>query len=244
MSKGTISLANLLGQARPPLSGTVDQLSRLAPNLDNDKDRLDAALQKAPRNYRKLVRLGVFGATIPYFLCEITIRGTDLSGKTVLAPWFRSDAQRCEEPEPEDLMLKYRGTGLIKAGFIGAVLIVLIILVGLSPDRIVSLATDVRYQALFSEAGGLATGNAVTVSGIKVGTVSDVSLHNGDALVTFTMKGSVPLGNGHQRTHSHRHPAGRTRADPGVGRQRNDASVGCHPDVPHLLAVLADAGGQ
>ena len=28
-------------------------------------------------------------------------------------------------------MLKYRGTGLIKAGFIGAVLIVLLILVGL-----------------------------------------------------------------------------------------------------------------
>lgn len=91
-------------------------------------------------------------------------------------------------------MLKYGGTGLVKAGFIGAVLVVLIILVGLSPDRIVSLVSDVRYQALFSEAGGLATGNAVTVSGIKVGTVSDVSLRNGDALVTFTMKGSVPLG--------------------------------------------------
>src|SRR6201998_233054 len=91
-------------------------------------------------------------------------------------------------------MLKFSGSGLFKAGFIGTVLIVLLILVGLSPDRIVSLATAVRYQALFSEAGGLATGNAVTVSGIKVGTVSDVSLRNGDALVTFTMKGSVPLG--------------------------------------------------
>src|ERR1700737_3574914 len=91
-------------------------------------------------------------------------------------------------------MLKYRGTGLIKAGFIGAVLIVLIILVGLSPDRIVSLATAVRYQGLFSEAGGVGGGNAGAVSGIKVGTVSDVSLRNGDALVTFTMKGNVPLG--------------------------------------------------
>jgi phospholipid/cholesterol/gamma-HCH transport system substrate-binding protein len=102
LSSGTVTLADLLGKARRPLSATVDQLTRLAPNLDNDKDRLDAALQKAPRNYRKLVRLGVFGATIPYFLCQITIRGTDLSGKTVIAPWFRSDAQRCEEPEPED----------------------------------------------------------------------------------------------------------------------------------------------
>jgi phospholipid/cholesterol/gamma-HCH transport system substrate-binding protein len=33
------------------------------------------------------------------------------------------------------------------------------------------------------------------VSGIKVGTVSDVGLRDGDALVSFTMKGSVPLGN-------------------------------------------------
>jgi phospholipid/cholesterol/gamma-HCH transport system substrate-binding protein len=102
LSTGTVTVADLLGKARKPLSATVDQLSRLAPNLDEDKDRLDAALQKAPRNYRKLVRLGVFGATIPYFLCQITLRGTDLSGKTVIAPWFRSDAQRCEEPEPEE----------------------------------------------------------------------------------------------------------------------------------------------
>ncbi len=91
-------------------------------------------------------------------------------------------------------MLKYGGSGLIKAGFIGAVLIVLLILVGLSPDRILSLGTAVRYQAVFSEAGGLAVGNDVTVSGIKVGTVSNVALRNGDALVTFTMKGNVPLG--------------------------------------------------
>jgi phospholipid/cholesterol/gamma-HCH transport system substrate-binding protein len=102
LSTGTTTVADLLGKARPPLSGTVDQLSKLAPNLDNDKDRLDAALQKSPRNYRKLVRLGVFGATIPYFLCEIQIRGTDLSGKTVLAPWFRDVSKRCEEPEPDE----------------------------------------------------------------------------------------------------------------------------------------------
>ncbi len=102
LSNGTVTLADLLGKARPPLSGTVEQLRRLAPNLDNDKDRLDAQLQKAPRNYRKLTRLGVFGATIPYFLCQITLRGTDLSGKTVIGPFFTSHAQRCEEPEPDE----------------------------------------------------------------------------------------------------------------------------------------------
>lgn len=91
-------------------------------------------------------------------------------------------------------MLKYRGTGLIRAGFIGVVVVVLVILVGLSPERLVSWATAVRYQALFSEAGGLDVGNDVTVSGIKVGTVSDISLRHGAALVTFSLAGNVPLG--------------------------------------------------
>ncbi|MGA9492628.1 MAG: MCE family protein [Mycobacterium sp.] len=99
LSKGTASLADLLSNARRPLAGTVEQLSRLAPNLEEDKDRIDVALQKAPINYRKLIRLGTMGATIPYYLCGAWLRGTDLQGKTVVAPWFRSDAGRCAEPD-------------------------------------------------------------------------------------------------------------------------------------------------
>jgi phospholipid/cholesterol/gamma-HCH transport system substrate-binding protein len=98
LSTGTASLASLLSNARQPLAGTVEQLSRLAPLLDEDKARLDVALQKAPINYRKLIRLGTMGATIPYYLCGAWLRGTDLQGKTVIAPWFRSDAGRCAEP--------------------------------------------------------------------------------------------------------------------------------------------------
>jgi phospholipid/cholesterol/gamma-HCH transport system substrate-binding protein len=98
LSKGTASLADLLSNARRPLAGTVEQLSRVAPLLDEDKDRIDVALQKAPINYRKLIRLGTMGATIPYYLCGAWLRGTDLQGKTVVAPWFRSDAGRCAEP--------------------------------------------------------------------------------------------------------------------------------------------------
>ncbi|WP_328358856.1 MCE family protein [Mycobacterium sp. NBC_00419] len=91
-------------------------------------------------------------------------------------------------------MLKYRGANLARAGFVGATLIILVILVGLQPEKLLSAATDVRYQALFSEAGGILAGNDVTVSGMKVGTVQDVALDNGDALVTFLVKGKVPLG--------------------------------------------------
>lgn len=85
-------------------------------------------------------------------------------------------------------MNKYRGAHLIRAGFIGTVLLILIIAVGLAPERISAWATAIRYQAQFVEAGGLAVGNDVVVSGIRIGRVDGVALDEdtGDALVTFT----------------------------------------------------------
>src|ERR1700754_2138861 len=91
-------------------------------------------------------------------------------------------------------MLRYRGYHLIRAGFIGIVLIILVIAIGLQPERLVQWATSLRYQALFSEAGGIAVRNDVTVSGIKVGSISSVKLDNGDALVGFTIDGRYALG--------------------------------------------------
>jgi phospholipid/cholesterol/gamma-HCH transport system substrate-binding protein len=91
-------------------------------------------------------------------------------------------------------MLKYRGAHLIRAGFIGFVLVVLVIIVGLHPQQLLSMATSIRYQALFTEAGGLTSGNDVRVSGVKMGTVSDVTLSHGKALVTFTLDAKVRLG--------------------------------------------------
>ncbi|MFI5511535.1 MCE family protein [Mycobacterium sp. NPDC051804] len=91
-------------------------------------------------------------------------------------------------------MNKYRGTRLIRAGFIGVVLIILIIAVGLQPERLVTWATSVRYQAVFTEAGGLIAGNEVRIAGFTVGSVSNVSLDRGRALVTFTVDSGVSLG--------------------------------------------------
>lgn len=82
----------------------------------------------------------------------------------------------------------------MRAGFIGVVLIILVITVGLQPERLITWATSLRYEALFTEAGGLVSGNDVTVSGIKVGSVSSVELVNGDALVGFTIDGKYALG--------------------------------------------------
>jgi phospholipid/cholesterol/gamma-HCH transport system substrate-binding protein len=91
-------------------------------------------------------------------------------------------------------MLKYRGSHLVRSGFLGIALILLIVAVGLNPQRLISLATDVPYQALFTEAGGLVVGNDVVVSGLKVGSIDDVSLHKGKAVVTFKVASTVRLG--------------------------------------------------
>ncbi|BBY80472.1 MCE family protein [Mycolicibacterium pulveris] len=91
-------------------------------------------------------------------------------------------------------MLKYRGANLKRAGFIGVVLMVLVVAVGLQPERLLSWATAIRYHAEFAEAGGLSPGNEVKVSGVKVGTVTDVALGRNGAVVTFVVKDTVRLG--------------------------------------------------
>ncbi|WP_396927791.1 MCE family protein [Mycolicibacterium sp.] len=98
LDRGTASLADLLSDARQPLAGAVNQVARLAPLLDQDKERLDIALQKAPLNYKKLVRLGAYGSFINYYLCGLSWRVSDLQGRTAVFPWIKQDIGRCSEP--------------------------------------------------------------------------------------------------------------------------------------------------
>jgi phospholipid/cholesterol/gamma-HCH transport system substrate-binding protein len=98
LDNGTSSLADLLTQARPPLAGTVAELNRLAPNLESGKGYLDGALQRAPGNYRKLARIGAYGSFVQYYICEISIRVTDLQGRASFFPFVKQENGRCAEP--------------------------------------------------------------------------------------------------------------------------------------------------
>lgn len=91
-------------------------------------------------------------------------------------------------------MLKYRDVNLTRTGFLGIVLVLLVVAVGLQPERLISWASGTRYSAEFAEAGGLSAGNDVKVSGVKVGNVSSVALGERGAVVTFTVDHSVRLG--------------------------------------------------
>ncbi len=91
-------------------------------------------------------------------------------------------------------MLKYRGPQLIRAGIMGAILIALVVAVGLQPQLLVNWATTVRYQAVFADAAGLVVGNKVAVSGMDVGSVSDIELGTDGALVTFSADARMQFG--------------------------------------------------
>ena len=97
LNDGTASLADLLGRARPPLGGTIDQVDKLATILHNDQDRLEATLQRLPDIYRKLARVGSYGAFFPYYICAVTFRASDLQGRTVVFPWIKQETGRCRE---------------------------------------------------------------------------------------------------------------------------------------------------
>jgi phospholipid/cholesterol/gamma-HCH transport system substrate-binding protein len=99
LDNGTASIASLLGRARAPLAGTIDQVSRIAPVLDKDKNLIDISLQKLPDDYRKLQRLGAYGAWFPYYLCGLALRVSDLQYRTVEVGITHQVTGRCAEPD-------------------------------------------------------------------------------------------------------------------------------------------------
>lgn len=82
----------------------------------------------------------------------------------------------------------------MRAGFIGVSVILLVVAIGLQPERLINWASAIHYQAVFAEVGGLTAGADVKIAGVEVGTVTAVSLSRGDALVDFTVESGVTVG--------------------------------------------------
>lgn len=79
-------------------------------------------------------------------------------------------------------------------GAVGVVVIIAAVFITLQYKHLPFVNSQQKYSAYFSEAGGLAPGNAVQVSGYQVGSVSSVSLDGPRVLVTFTVDSDVNMG--------------------------------------------------
>ena len=79
-------------------------------------------------------------------------------------------------------------------GAIGLGITFTLMLLALNYDKLPFFNTGKTYSAYFAEAGGLVPGNAVQVSGLRVGQVSSVELDGPRVLVTFHVDSDVRLG--------------------------------------------------
>ncbi|MFE6862182.1 MCE family protein [Nocardia sp. NPDC057668] len=82
-----------------------------------------------------------------------------------------------------------------RVGLIGLVLTVASCLLALQFDRVPLLSGPTqRYGALFEDASGLLVGDDVTAAGVRVGTVTEITVDTGRARVTFTADPRIALG--------------------------------------------------
>jgi phospholipid/cholesterol/gamma-HCH transport system substrate-binding protein len=97
INTGTAELTSLLVDARPPLAGTITQLSRLSTNLDAGKGDIDSVVSRLPDTYRRLVRTGVYGNFFQFYLCNVIIKFTGPDGKPLSITQVNQTAGRCAE---------------------------------------------------------------------------------------------------------------------------------------------------
>ncbi|MEE6176136.1 MCE family protein [Mycobacterium sp. 050134] len=91
-------------------------------------------------------------------------------------------------------MKSFQERNPVVIGAIGLVVVALIPLVAWYYDELPFVSSGRSYSAYFTEAGGLTSGAEVQVSGLKVGSVSSVSLDGPRVLVKFKIDGDVRLG--------------------------------------------------
>ena len=91
-------------------------------------------------------------------------------------------------------MRKFRERNLYAIAAISTVVLVVAALLALNFSKLPLISSQRTYQADLASAVGLDRGNVVTIAGVRVGAVTDLSLHGNVARVTFTVSGGPRLG--------------------------------------------------
>jgi phospholipid/cholesterol/gamma-HCH transport system substrate-binding protein len=82
----------------------------------------------------------------------------------------------------------------LRMGVVGITGTLALMVAAMNYDELPFVNNDKNYSAYFAEAGGLASGDAVRVSGFRVGQVSDIELDGPRVLVKFHVANNVRLG--------------------------------------------------
>ena len=145
-------------------------------------------LQRLPEHYRKLARVGSYGGFIQYYICAVP------SGSAIFRAGPRSSrgSSKRTEGAGKSRCLSTADPTSSEPASSASSWSILVIAVGLAA-RAASCRgrrrCDIRRCSPRRVVSPI--GNDVTLSGIKVGSVSGIELDDGDALVGFTVNGST-----------------------------------------------------
>lgn len=90
-------------------------------------------------------------------------------------------------------MRRFRERSRARVGAAGVAVVLVLVLLGVEFPHLPLIHSSTSYTADFADAGGLATGDIVTVAGVKVGTITGMALDGDMVRVTFGVSG-VALG--------------------------------------------------
>ncbi|MDI9903262.1 MULTISPECIES: MCE family protein [unclassified Rhodococcus (in: high G+C Gram-positive bacteria)] len=91
----TGDLASLLQATRPDIQTLIGETNRTMTQLDLGKDDINTALGRLPSDYRKLIRVGTYGAFFQFYLCANTFKFSGPDGTTIILPTAVQDTGRC-----------------------------------------------------------------------------------------------------------------------------------------------------
>lgn len=89
------SVADLLAQARPPLTKVVSETDRTAGIIVSDYDWLDNQLATLPQAYQILGRQGLYGDYFSFYLCDLILKLNGKGGQPVYVKLASQKSGRC-----------------------------------------------------------------------------------------------------------------------------------------------------
>jgi len=87
-------------------------------------------------------------------------------------------------------MKRFRERNRALTGLVGVLVIVVLVAGALEFPRLPLIHDNTTYSADFADAGGLATGDIVTVAGVKVGSITAMALDGDHVRVSFAVSGA------------------------------------------------------
>ncbi|MFE6862183.1 MCE family protein [Nocardia sp. NPDC057668] len=89
------AFTGLLTDVRPDVAATVTELNTALTPAVHQLDTLDAALDRIPDDYRKLIRMGAYGSFFNFYLCGLSFKLTGSDGNPVVIDVTDQKTGRC-----------------------------------------------------------------------------------------------------------------------------------------------------